>query len=359
MRFIAKDHETKTYNIAGNSGKEIDMKYCIVLFSFLGIIVFHGCNDSSEKASADKAGIAVEVILAENPVPLSSITIIAHEKGFFKAHGLDVSVRQFTSGKQSLDAVLGGGADFATVAETPIMHAGFVNQPVAVLATFTFSNNDCKVAARKDLGVTKPEDLKGMKVATFVGTSAEFFMNAFLKGHGLSAADVEVVTLKPPEMVSALVRGDIAAFFIWEPSIFMAEKALGDRAIVFTGEEFYTETFNLVTTMEYAQGNPDIAKKMLKALLDAEELIHNHPDEAIQIVSGYTGMEQLVLENIWPDFQFEIVLDPFLLKNMREQARWAIETGTAKGTSIPNYETMIYAVPLKQVKPEAVTIGKD
>src|SRR5216683_2770978 len=57
--------------------------------------------------------------LAQNLGPISGIVIVAKDQGFFEKRGLDISVSNFTSGKQCLDTVVGGGADIATTAEAP------------------------------------------------------------------------------------------------------------------------------------------------------------------------------------------------------------------------------------------------
>lgn len=320
--------------------------YCIISI-FALLLTFSACT---------KKGEPYKLILAENPVPFSTITIIAQKNGYFKEEGLNIDVKKFTSGKLCLDAVLGGGANFATVAETPLMHAGFSGQKVYVISTIVYSDNDCKVIARKDRDILSPIDLKGRKVATFVGTSAEFFMNAFLKAHGLSASDVKVTNLKPPDMVIALVQGGIDAYFIWEPHIYNGKKQLGDNAIIFTGRDVYTETFNIAIMEKFAKENPDAVMKIIRALLKAEKFVAQNKEESISIVSDYTGMEQSVLENIWDDFNFEVVLQPSLLEYMQKEAQWAIDSGISAGSTIPDYRSMILTEPLKEIKPNAVTI---
>ncbi|WP_245327070.1 ABC transporter substrate-binding protein, partial [Bradyrhizobium sacchari] len=63
------------------------------------------------RATADEV---LKVRLAQNLGPISGLTIVANAKGIFAKQGLDISVSNFTSGKQCLDTVLGGGADIAT-----------------------------------------------------------------------------------------------------------------------------------------------------------------------------------------------------------------------------------------------------
>lgn len=55
--------------------------------------------------------------LAQNLSPISGVTIVAKAQNFFQKHGLDISVANFTTGKQCLDTVIGGGAEIATTAE--------------------------------------------------------------------------------------------------------------------------------------------------------------------------------------------------------------------------------------------------
>lgn len=329
-----------------------------LLGAVLAIALFfigqRSCGSKDKATNATESNAAF--ILAENPVPLSSLTIIADKRGLFKAHGLDLEVRAFPSGKLALDAVVDGGAAFGTVAETPIMFAAFAGLPIVVVGTIGSSDLDCRVVARMDLGVRKPADLKGKKVATAIGTSAEFFMHAFLSSNGLSDSDVQVVTLKPQEMVTALLGGNIAAFFIWQPYIYQAQQALGTRAIVFNGKDVYTETFNIVTTRDFATKHPETVRAFLRSLLDAEDFSAKTPSEAISLVAGYTGMDEAVMKNVWPEFNFRVMLQPLLLKFLSQEAEWAIHTGKVNSAVSPDFRHILDTEPLNALRPDAVTI---
>ena len=205
-------------------------------------------------------------ILAQSMAVVSTPTIIADKKGFFAREGLDIEVKPFTSGKLAFDALLGGSADFATVAETPLVYASLNGQEFYIIATMTYSNNNTKLIVRKDKGILSPQDLKGKKVSTFFGSNAEFLMNEFLTRNGLTTNDVKIVNLRPPEMPTALINGDIDAFFGWQPHIYNAEKELGDKAEIYQGY-FYTETFNIVVRKDFAEANPKTIEKFIMALL--------------------------------------------------------------------------------------------
>ena len=96
-------------------------------------------------ASADK----MKATLAQSISPLAAIATVAKAKDFYGKHGLDIEVKYFTSGKRSLAAVMGGGADIATNAESPTTadavdwyydskerHPRFVSRYAASLVSF-------------------------------------------------------------------------------------------------------------------------------------------------------------------------------------------------------------------------------
>lgn len=298
----------------------------------------------------------IHVVLAENPVPLSSLTIVAKQQEIFQKHGLDVEVRRFPSGRAALEAVLGGAAQFATVAETPLVFATIAGLSPAVVATIAYSDKDCKVVVRRDRGVRTAADLKGKVVATAVGTSAEYFMHTFLQAHRLSVNDVKVVPLSPPEMPVALERGDIAGYFIWEPHVYAARKLLGERAVVLDSSGLYTETFNLTSTAAYVASNQEVAKRMVAAMLEAEAYVTNNKEAAISAVSTYTSVDLDALRAIWGDFTFRVVLEPFLLDSLQKEASWALATGKAKAASVPSFDTILKPEALRLSDPRRVTI---
>ena len=298
-----------------------------------------------------------KISVAEGLAPAAAPLFVADAKGLWQEEALEVSAQTFLSGKLCLDAVLGGKVEVATVAETPLVHAGMQAQKFYVICTFMASERSLKVIARKDSDIAKPEDLKGKKVATLFGTSAEFFMDTFLTANGLSRDDVKATNLKPPDMVSAIVRGDVDACFIWEPHVHNMKKVLGDNGVVFWRKGLYTETFNLVALQDYVDKHPEVIERVLKTMLRAEQFIQANRDEAIKIVSEKVGLDVETLESIWEDYNFTIALDPILVAYMQKEGEWAKTMGSAPATAeVPDYRAFIYTDGLKKLKPERMTL---
>ena len=62
---------------------------------------------------------------------------------------------------------------------------------------------------QNDSGVKKVADLKGKKIITTEGTTADIFLHRSLTKAGLTRDDVKVVNAKMPDAVQAFVGGQV------------------------------------------------------------------------------------------------------------------------------------------------------
>src|SRR5690606_19989218 len=119
---------------------------------------------------------------------------------------------------------------------------------------FTVAECPYRIVARRSAGVSRLEDLRGKRIGTQLGSSAEFFLDAMLRTVGLDAEDVVRVpfmarTEAPiSQLPEALRSRRIDAVALWEPQVERARRALGADAIEFYDPAVYTEKFNLCTT---------------------------------------------------------------------------------------------------------------
>ena len=226
----------------------------LALFAF-----FLSCTRTDHKS----AGPAEKVIFANIVLPNAALVHVAQMKGYYLKVGLDVTAQTHQMGKAALQSVLDGKADFATVAETPIMFAIMRGEKISIIATINTSNKDMAIIARKDKDILIPLDLKGKTVATIFGTNGEFFMDTLTAMNGLSRKQMNVINLPPEALLDALTSGKVDAISIWNPVLTQAQRKLGDGGIAFYGEDIYTQTYNVVSTTEYIRKNPLKVKKIL------------------------------------------------------------------------------------------------
>ncbi len=340
--------------VSDMQGKKKILIWTGVVFAIIAVAVggYYWPSQKQQKPAVpvEKATYAIGSGLHRGPV------YIAIEKGYFKNEGLNVTLQEYNTGKEALNAVIKGKADLSTSAETPIMLAAMRGEKIYVIATLVDTDKDVVIVARKDRGISWPRGLKGKKIGVSIGTNGEFFMDAFLISHGISRNEVEVVNLSPKEMIDALTKGEVDAVSTWNPHVIRLQKELGAKGITFYGEGIYTETFNISAARDFVHKKPETVKKVLRSLIRAVEFIRGNPDKSRGIISNYIKMDEAMIGELWGIYHFKVTLDQSLLITLENQARWAIKNRLTDETKVPNYLDFIYLDGLKAVKPEAVTI---
>jgi NitT/TauT family transport system substrate-binding protein len=296
----------------------------------------------------------IGITIAQAVGPASGLLYIAGEKGFLADEGLDATIIPFTSGRLALDALLSGKAQAALAAETPLALAAFQNRNFVIVATIAESPH--KLVMRNGAAIKSPQDLRGKRVSALKGSAGEFWMHSYLKANGLRASDVTFVNLQPPDMVAALARGDIDAFFSWEPYPYQAQKQMGGNVTIISSRGIYLQTFNVAVERDFAEKNPEALKRLLRALLKAEQFVKDNRQESVRIVAKNSKMDESMLAGIWDDHRFAVALEPHLLDYMRGIAAWAKATGIATADT-PDYRAFILDVPLREIRPGAVSVA--
>ena len=309
-----------------------------------------------DRTAHQRAGPPEKIVIASTILPDAALTEVAMSKGYYLQEGLTAILQTHQIGKQALQAVLDGQADFATVAETPVMLSMMKGDRIAIIATIDTSYKNMAIVARKDKGVLALADLKGKRMATTFGTIGEFFMDTILIANGISKKDIQAVGLPPEKLQNALENGDVDAITVWNPMLIRIQKKLGERVATFYGGDLYTQFYLVVAREEYIRKNPTTVFKLLKALVKAEEFISSNPEESQKIVAEASRTDTRLVQATWALNNFRLALDQSLILALEDESQWAITNGLTKSMKVPNYLNFIYFDGLKSVKPEAVRI---
>jgi ABC-type nitrate/sulfonate/bicarbonate transport system substrate-binding protein len=307
-----------------------------------------GCPE--RRAPPTVEPVTIEVAM----MPHFSLVLVAQAKGYFRDQGLAVTLQPHPFGKMALAALLDGKGDLATCAETPVVFAELGGQPLAILASIGSSRKNTAVVALKEAGITTPGDLKGKRIGVSRGTSGDFFLDTFLLRHGVDRRDVLLVDLAPAEMSEALASRRIDAAATWNPTALLLQRRFGEEVQSFFEGELYTETLLIVGRRDFAEQRPEAAKRVLRALLEAEVFFRTQPAEARRAAASALGDDPGILDALLPLFDFRVRLDQSLLGLMEEQQRWATRVGLVPPRASFNFLPTFAADPLHAVKPEAV-----
>lgn len=290
--------------------------------------------------------------------PTSLLAHVALDQGYFAANGLDVSVREYPSGKRALDdGLFAGQADITWCNETPVALAGLQRSDFRIISTTLTTDNVNAVIARRDSGIERPEDLRGKRIATQKGSAVHFYLHLLLLEHGMTENDVRLSFLGAEELPAALESGAVDAISMREPYIGQARAKLGEgKTIVFRAPHIYDQVDVMVIRQDVLERNPRIALKALRAMLDAQTYIEGHPRETVVIMARRLKIDPREADTMLSDFKTNVALSQSLLVLLESEARWAMKNGLAERKDMPDYLNLMDADDLKKLKPEAVTI---
>lgn len=319
---------------------------------FLVFITFiAGCNRNAPQQFE-------KIVIGAETGPRASPLWIAEHKGYFREEGITVEIKEFESGRTALRMMLTTeGIDIVTAAQMPVVSNSFSRNDYAIIGNMVYSDNAVKILARQDKGIQAPSDLKGKIVGITAGSSGHFFLGLFLTHQRLLMSDVKTIDMEATRLSQALVDGQVDAIATWEPHIYKAEKALGNKALIFPSKGVYRVDYYFIARKDFIKNHPQALKRFLRAINKGEEFILKNRKEAMDIVAQRLKMEREIIEATWGVFQFRLFLDQSIVLSLEDEARWTIRNKLTDATKVPNYLDYIYVDALKEVNPMAVTMA--
>jgi NitT/TauT family transport system substrate-binding protein len=306
--------------------------------------------------SAPGPAAAGELRLAVSSGPVSLPIYVAHAQQYFANEGVAVHLRPCSSGRHCVQMLGQGQADLATAAELLVTLESFKGSDVALIATLSTSTRHIKLVARQAAGIQAPQDLRGKRVATVRGTSAQYFLDSWLVFQDIDPKDVHVLFLPPDQLTAALQRGEVDAVAIWEPMAATAVAAIGADARVLQSPRVYTQHFSLIAPrLVIATREADVVR-LLRALEQAQRFIAERPAQARRILKdqlqGEAGVDKL------EEHDFSLTLQQSLVATMEGQARWAERQGqlSVPGQRPANLLQYIEPALLRRTVPGAVSL---
>ena len=313
---------------------------------------------------------ATRSALAAAPTPLpigtsrdpnnGALVILATRLNYFQDNGLDVSIKYFPTAGDLVSAMAAGALNLGaggTVPTTTLRAGGF---PVVVLAQQADISNVQELVVAAD--ISKPADLEGKKVGAAFGTVSEMLADAVLTRYNIPPNSVTLVNLGPADMVTAMLRGDVAGVCLWEPWCTQAVKGGAHRLL--SGSESYIPSQTgpidllgdhgvLVAPRPWVDQNPQIVSAALRALLKATQFVAANPDKAAEVVGKELDVPADQMKGFMARNRYSMTIDAKLIKDMSAEAEFLQAHGKLKSPVKPS--EWVYTAPLKAISPRLVT----
>lgn len=249
-------------------------------------------------SAADKLTVLLDWYVNPDHAPL----IVAKEKGFFKAHDLDVELVAPADPSAPPRLVAAGQADIAVSYQPSIYLSVKEGLPLVRFGTL-ISTPLTALVALKDGPIKSIADLKGKTVGYSVAGLEDALLTTMLTNAGLKASDVTMININfalSPALVAGKVDAVIGAYRNFELTQIKLE---GKEGVAFFPEEHGVPVFDelIYVTHKDKIGDPRL-KRFLSAVEDATIYILNHPDEAWGVfVKANPKLDDELNRTAWAD----------------------------------------------------------
>ena len=302
--------------------RRFSIRKSTTLVAVLSAITIAAVSQIGSAVAADKVQIFSGT--DEHWVPLQ----VAKAKGFFTAEGLDAEVTVFTTGATATEAFRAGRGDFISAGDLPSV-AMWKTGNVIGIAPMSSDTEIFGIVGKSN--INSPQDLRGRKVATRLGSTGEFLLYRYLASGNVSPSEVNIVDLAPPEMVISLVHGDIDAFAWLAPFTTRAMSTGKNIKLISSAKGLANNRIILSVTKTLRDQKPDVVARAVRAVHRAIEFTRANSEEATQIwanaVQGNVAQSLPVVRLI----SYDVKLDDDFVNDMNELATFMMQKGALKG----------------------------
>lgn len=188
-----------------------------------------------------------------------------------KEAGYAVDWRQFSSAGDISSALASGNVPIGVIGSTGTAAAATRGVDLQLFWILDNIGKSEALVAREGSGIEKPEDLVGKKVGVpFVSTSHFHLLVGLEKVWKIDPRKVDILNMKPPQIVAAWQRGDIDAAYVWPPAlseILKNGKVIADSEVI--GKESVPTFDGIVGDRKFLADNPKFMEAFTKVLADA------------------------------------------------------------------------------------------
>lgn len=258
--------------------------------------------------------------------------------GALEKQGIKYEEFAVPSGNLTMQQMVARQVDMGTYAG-PSFIIGHARGNLVAIARIEQVGKTVRIMARKELGIKKVEQLKGLKVANQTGSSiGNIFVDQIAPAAGLKKGDFQEVRMNVNDMVAAMIAKSVDAMVNVEPYNAIAE-ADGIATTIINYWDIDKMPVFMAATPEFVEKHPDTVVAYLKAWLSVASDFKNNPGKVSDVVySFYTSKGYKMSKDTFAKAIGAVDVDPDFpdLKGyMQEQAEVLLKAEKIK--AIPDW----------------------
>jgi NitT/TauT family transport system substrate-binding protein len=314
-------------------------------------LILWDCSDNRSVPTGPLEKVTIAAYAGDSGM----LVYLAEALGFFRQNNLNITIKDYESGKQATDAMLAGLADISTATDFVFVSNSFNHADLRTIGTIAMADIN-ELIARKDRGIFSPKDLKGKTIGITKKSVSEFMLGRFLLFNEILMEDVRIVDLVPGELVRSITSGRIDAALTWDPNIYIIKSSLGKKAASWGAQSGQDFNFILITREQWIEKHFAAGIRLLSALVQTEHYAQRHPAKTHAFIKKRFKYSDEYAAYSISRHRFRVSLPQALILTMEDQAQWRIDNRLTHRMEPPNFLTYIHTDMLAKVKPQSITV---
>jgi NitT/TauT family transport system substrate-binding protein len=208
------------------------------------------------------------------------------KSGLLEKRGIKFEEFAVPSGNLTMQQMVARQVDLGTYAGQSFI-IGHDKGGLVAIAQIEYVGKTAQIVARKDLNITKVEQLKGLKVANQTGSSVgNIFMDIIAQKAGLKKGDFQEVRMDVNNMVAALAAKTVDVMVNVEPynEIAIAE-GIGTSIMDYSSVD--RMPVFMAATPDFVAKSPDTIVAYLKCWRDVARDFKDKPETVADVIYGF------------------------------------------------------------------------
>jgi NitT/TauT family transport system substrate-binding protein len=214
---------------------------------------------------------------------------VALDKGYYKAEGLDVDLAEGSGAQTVLKLVAAGNEKFGYGPAVAAAQAVSKEMPVKVVALYQ-TKAPMGVISFPDVPLKTPKDLEGKRLAISVGETFGDMLVPFTKMNNIDINKITRVQMDNSARTTQFLTKKIDIMSVYlSNELPQIEQRAGVKFNVLRVADYGLKLLgaSIIVANDYAEKNPEIIKKLLRATNKGYADAIANPDEAAKIMAKY------------------------------------------------------------------------
>jgi NitT/TauT family transport system substrate-binding protein len=268
----------------------------LVVPAFVMLAVICG-TAAAPAQTAQKVSLRLDWVISGYHAPY----FVGLKNGYYKEQGLDVTIEPGNGSANVAQAIGNGNGEFATVDGGAMMQLVAKGLPVRSVMGL-YQRNPIGVIYNIKSAIAKPKDIEGKTLVITNGDAPAALLPAFAAATGVDLKKVNVVSTDPASKNAAVIsgRGDAVVTFSFQAVPIIEAAGVAVKTFDYADYGVTVPGITLIARPDYLEKNPEIARKMTRAIRKSFEWTLGNPDKAVEILGEMNPGQKILMDTALP-----------------------------------------------------------